>query len=240
MSRSAGAGGAVIASSVHTKRSVPTRGLRGYGQHCPLGVGTGPHARNGHSAVRGGQSSRAVHRADKRGQRPRTVRARGQWVAPRLRDGRATSWTDRTLPATLRRMSQRTALNCDQMTLERARRSAGDPLPNARRDDDGPLDAISRRSVGGPQGRCDSLVRRARTTSHRKRGHNADPDRQRAEPDVRASGSGSALRRASRPPNLEIGPRDRAEANCAYRAALDREQAAARDLESLSQLAHAA
>jgi uncharacterized protein YeaO (DUF488 family) len=39
---------------------------------------------------------------------------------------------------------------------------------------------------------------------------------------------------------FDAGPRDRAEANCAYRAALDREQAAARDLESLSQLAHAA
>ena len=36
------------------------------------------------------------------------------------------------------------------------------------------------------------------------------------------------------------GPRDRAEANWAYRAALDREQAAASDLESLSQLARAA
>jgi hypothetical protein len=39
---------------------------------------------------------------------------------------------------------------------------------------------------------------------------------------------------------FDAAPRDRAEANCAYRAALDREQAAARDLESLSQLAHAA
>ena len=39
---------------------------------------------------------------------------------------------------------------------------------------------------------------------------------------------------------FDAGPRDRAEANCAYRAALDREQAAARDLESLSQLALAA
>jgi uncharacterized protein YeaO (DUF488 family) len=39
---------------------------------------------------------------------------------------------------------------------------------------------------------------------------------------------------------FDAGPRDRAEANCTYRAALDREQAAARDLESLSQLAHAA
>jgi hypothetical protein len=39
---------------------------------------------------------------------------------------------------------------------------------------------------------------------------------------------------------FDAGPRDRAEANCAYRAALDREQAAARDLESLSQLAPAA
>jgi hypothetical protein len=29
---------------------------------------------------------------------------------------------------------------------------------------------------------------------------------------------------------FDAGPRDRAEANCAYRAALDREQAAARDL----------
>jgi hypothetical protein len=38
---------------------------------------------------------------------------------------------------------------------------------------------------------------------------------------------------------FDAGPRDRAAANCAYRAALDREQAAARDLESLSQLAHA-
>jgi hypothetical protein len=39
---------------------------------------------------------------------------------------------------------------------------------------------------------------------------------------------------------FEAGPHDRAEANCVYRAALDREQAAAHDLESLSQLAHAA
>jgi hypothetical protein len=39
---------------------------------------------------------------------------------------------------------------------------------------------------------------------------------------------------------FEASPRDRAEANCAYRAALDREQAAARNLESLSQLAHTA
>ncbi len=39
---------------------------------------------------------------------------------------------------------------------------------------------------------------------------------------------------------FDADPRDRAEANCAYRAALDREQAAARDLESLSRLAHAA
>ena len=39
---------------------------------------------------------------------------------------------------------------------------------------------------------------------------------------------------------FDAGQRDRAEANCAYRAALDREQAAASDLESLSQLAHAA
>jgi hypothetical protein len=39
---------------------------------------------------------------------------------------------------------------------------------------------------------------------------------------------------------FEAGPHNRAEANCVYRAALDREQAAARDLESLSQLAHAA
>jgi hypothetical protein len=38
---------------------------------------------------------------------------------------------------------------------------------------------------------------------------------------------------------LDARPHDRAEANCAYRAALDREQAAARDLESLSQLEHA-
>ena len=39
---------------------------------------------------------------------------------------------------------------------------------------------------------------------------------------------------------FDARPHDRAEANCVYRAALDREQAAARDLESLSQLAHAA
>jgi hypothetical protein len=39
---------------------------------------------------------------------------------------------------------------------------------------------------------------------------------------------------------FDAGPRDRAEANWAYRAALDREQAAASDLESLSQLARAA
>jgi hypothetical protein len=39
---------------------------------------------------------------------------------------------------------------------------------------------------------------------------------------------------------FDAGPHDRADANCAYRAALDREQAAARDLESLSRLAHAA
>jgi hypothetical protein len=38
---------------------------------------------------------------------------------------------------------------------------------------------------------------------------------------------------------FDAGPHDRADANCAYRAALDREQAAARDLESLSRLAHA-
>jgi hypothetical protein len=48
----------------------------------------------------------------------------------------------------LPRMSQRTALNRDQMTLERALRSAGDPPPNARRDDGGPLDAISRPQRG--------------------------------------------------------------------------------------------
>ena len=35
---------------------------------------------------------------------------------------------------------------------------------------------------------------------------------------------------------FDAGPRDRAEANCTYRAALDREQAAGRDLEWLSQL----
>jgi hypothetical protein len=34
-------------------------------------------------------------------------------------------------------MSQRTALNRDQMTLERALRSSGYPQPNARRDDGG-------------------------------------------------------------------------------------------------------
>jgi uncharacterized protein YeaO (DUF488 family) len=39
---------------------------------------------------------------------------------------------------------------------------------------------------------------------------------------------------------FDAGPRDRAEANSAYRAALDREQAAACDLEWLSRLAHAA
>ena len=39
---------------------------------------------------------------------------------------------------------------------------------------------------------------------------------------------------------FDARPHDRAEANCAYRAALDREQAAAHDLESLSQLARAA
>jgi hypothetical protein len=39
---------------------------------------------------------------------------------------------------------------------------------------------------------------------------------------------------------FDAGPRDRAEANSVYRAALDREQAAARDLEWLSRLAHAA
>jgi hypothetical protein len=39
---------------------------------------------------------------------------------------------------------------------------------------------------------------------------------------------------------FDAGPRDRAEANSIYRAALDREQAAARDLEWLSRLAHAA
>ena len=39
---------------------------------------------------------------------------------------------------------------------------------------------------------------------------------------------------------FEARPRDRAEANSVYRAALDREQAAARDLEWLSPLAHAA
>ena len=39
---------------------------------------------------------------------------------------------------------------------------------------------------------------------------------------------------------LDAGPRDRAEANWVYRAALDREQAAALDLEWLSDLAHAA
>jgi hypothetical protein len=39
---------------------------------------------------------------------------------------------------------------------------------------------------------------------------------------------------------FDAGPRDRAEANYAYRAALDREQAAAHDLECLSHLAHAA
>jgi len=38
---------------------------------------------------------------------------------------------------------------------------------------------------------------------------------------------------------FDAGPRDRAEANSIYRA-LDREQAAARDLEWLSRLAHAA
>jgi hypothetical protein len=38
---------------------------------------------------------------------------------------------------------------------------------------------------------------------------------------------------------LDARPRDRAEANCVYRAALDREQAAALDLEWLSE-AHAA
>jgi hypothetical protein len=39
---------------------------------------------------------------------------------------------------------------------------------------------------------------------------------------------------------FDAGPRDRAEANSIYRVALDREQAAARDLEWLSRLAHAA
>jgi hypothetical protein len=39
---------------------------------------------------------------------------------------------------------------------------------------------------------------------------------------------------------FDARPHDRAEAICVYRAALDREQAAARDLESLSQLVHAA
>lgn len=175
------------------------------------------------------------------------------------------------------RMSQRTALNRDQMTLEHALRSAGDPLPNARRDDGGPLDAISRPQRGRGHkvdvtSWSEELGRRVTESD----GHHADPDRQRAEPVVRPSGCGPAVRRASRPPNLEIGARiapranqsrvgwrrprrglegrpglvartisrevasNRAEANCAYRAASDREQAAARDLESLSQLAHAA
>ena len=48
----------------------------------------------------------------------------------------------------LPRMSQTTALNRDQMTLERALRSSGDPQPNARRDDGGPLGAISRPQRG--------------------------------------------------------------------------------------------
>ena len=39
---------------------------------------------------------------------------------------------------------------------------------------------------------------------------------------------------------LDARPLDRAEVNCVYRAALDREQAAALDLEWLSDLAHAA
>jgi hypothetical protein len=39
---------------------------------------------------------------------------------------------------------------------------------------------------------------------------------------------------------FDARPRYRAEANSVYRAALDREQAAAHDLESLSDLAHAA
>ena len=39
---------------------------------------------------------------------------------------------------------------------------------------------------------------------------------------------------------LDARPRDRAEANSVYRAALDREQAAALDLEWLSDVAHAA
>jgi hypothetical protein len=39
---------------------------------------------------------------------------------------------------------------------------------------------------------------------------------------------------------FDARPRDRAEANWVYRAALDREQAAALDLEWLSHLAHAA
>jgi hypothetical protein len=39
---------------------------------------------------------------------------------------------------------------------------------------------------------------------------------------------------------FEARPRDRADANSVYRAALDREQAAALDLEWLSDLAHAA
>jgi hypothetical protein len=81
---------------------VATRGLRGYGQQCPSGVGAGPHARKATSAPNG----RSIE--------PRLSQHRRAWPTAKDRepltgpmgtagpaDGRATSWTNPTLLATL-------------------------------------------------------------------------------------------------------------------------------------------
>ena len=53
--------------AIHIPRSVPTRGLRRYGRHCPFGGGTGPHPRRG--------APSAVDRADNRARPPQHKRA---------------------------------------------------------------------------------------------------------------------------------------------------------------------
>jgi hypothetical protein len=125
---------------------VPTRSPRGYGQQCPLRSAADPTPRRAPPRPwMGGQSRRALSQHQRASP---TTEDRPPLQAPM---GRAppTGWgrdlmDGPTAVGHLPGMSQRTALNRDQMTLERALRSAGDPPPHPRRDDGGHLDAISR------------------------------------------------------------------------------------------------
>ncbi len=68
-------------------------------------------------------------------------------------------------------------------------------------------------SLRGTEGPGHTLLRSTRTKVTESDGHHADPDRQRAEPDVRPPGSGPAVGGSSRTPNLESGARPPSRAN---------------------------